>query len=557
MPRFGSDKGFQSDNRGGVIDGLGNTVINSYTAFGSEPFGIAAKTQSLFGIANATFDLTPPDPSQPIVPNQNELPYWDIEASGAMAGSAIYDSTTLNWGINLNPGTAAAGDSITMTARSYLINDDNLGLRQKAFAVVSKVGTYAGSSQWNLAMTAIYYDDTDTALGTATIGTIYDNTTWTSINGYTTTGGSAIPASASYVDIAFKLTATSAVTSNTSVTIKSCLLSTKVGANSSFLITETFTQSTTWTRPTGVDYLVALVVAGASGGGGGGQIRAFNTTTTTFTGSGAGAGGNWWIVKDLYVGDQTTISVGVGASGAGGTAQTATKATTVSGTIATAGANGAAGGNTTFGGYVTARGGGGGTAGTGGGAIGPDGGAVGSATTSTVWIGTSVSAGAGGVGSGHSNSSGNGGAGGFSGYAQIPYSPTIAAGAAGGTGAGSGATQVAGALGTPVTGWIGGGGGSGGGTAQATSGIAIAGNGNFGGGGGGASRAVYISALLATVSATAGAGGAGVNGAGGGGGGAVVTASSSSATYTSAALALASGAGGSGASGFVTVVYVA
>lgn len=557
MARIGSDNTFSSNNRGGVIDDQGNSVVSASTDFGASPAGKSLATQILFGLPNGTFDLLPPDPSAIIVANQNPLPYWDVQNISTMAGSAVYDSTTLNWGINLNPGTAGAGDSITMTTRSYLINDDNLGLRQKAFAVVSKVGTYAGTSQWNMTLTATYYDDTDTLLSTQAIGTVYDNTTWTSMSGFTTAGGSAIIASASYVDLQFTLTATAAVTSATSVTIKSCLLSTKVGATGSFLIAETFTASTTWTRPTGVDNLVALVIAGGGGGGGGGQIRALNTTTTTFQGSSAGAGGNWWIVKDLYVGDQTTISVGIGAGGAGGTAQTATKAPAVAGTIATPGADGAAGGNTTFGSYVTAFGGGGGTAGSGGGAAAVSGGAVGAATTSTVWLGTSVSAGAGGNGGGAASAVGNGGAGGFSTYTTIPYSPAIATSAAGGTGSGTGGTQVTGALGSPVAGWIGGGGGSGGGTAQASSAIAIAGNGNYGGGAGAASRAIWISTASATVSGTAGQGGAGVNAAGGGGGGALALATSTSANYTSATLTLASGAGGAGASGFVTVVYVA
>ena len=130
MARIGSDNTFSSNNRGGVIDDEGNSVISASTDFGASPAGKSLLTQILFGLPNGTFDLLPPDPAAVIVANQNPLPYWDVQNISTMAGSAVYDSTTLNWGINLNPGTAAAGDSITMTTRSYLVNDDNLGLRQ-------------------------------------------------------------------------------------------------------------------------------------------------------------------------------------------------------------------------------------------------------------------------------------------------------------------------------------------------------------------------------------------------------------------------------------------
>jgi len=252
------------------MDNQGNPIISSDTTFGASPLGYAARVQSLFGLPNATFELTPPDTTLPI--NQgNQLPYWDIQdySAGVMSGSAIYDSTTNTWGIKLNPGTATTGDYLTMTTRSYLVNDDNLSLRQKALAVVSKNGTYSSTTQWNCALTASYYSAADALLHSGTVATILDNATWTSMSGTTTTGGTAINASAQYVDLTFTLTATAPVTSATSVTIKSTLLQTSTGAaaSSTFLVSQAFTSSQTWTVPTGVTQLVSVVAYGAGGGG--------------------------------------------------------------------------------------------------------------------------------------------------------------------------------------------------------------------------------------------------------------------------------------------------
>ena len=76
---FGSGRGFQADNRGGVMDDQGNTILSPDTTFAASPLGIAARTQALFGIPNANFNLTPPDPQSPIVANQNDLPYWSFQ----------------------------------------------------------------------------------------------------------------------------------------------------------------------------------------------------------------------------------------------------------------------------------------------------------------------------------------------------------------------------------------------------------------------------------------------------------------------------------------------
>ena len=142
MPIFGSDGGFQANNRGGVIDAQGNTIVSADTTFGASPLGVAARTQALFGVPNANFNLTPPDPSSPIAANSNDLPYWTIDnvSSGVMTATSVFDATTQTWGVELNPGTAANGSTLTLSTRSYLLNDDNLSLRQRALAVLSKIG---------------------------------------------------------------------------------------------------------------------------------------------------------------------------------------------------------------------------------------------------------------------------------------------------------------------------------------------------------------------------------------------------------------------------------
>lgn len=554
MPIIGSDGGFQADNRGGIIDELGNTIVSSDTKFASSPLGVAARTQALYGIPNANFNLTPPDPDSPIVANQNDLPYWSIEelSDGVMTATTVFDSTTQTWGVQLNPGTAASGASLSLSTRSYLLTDDNLALRQKALAVLSKSGTAGGTaSQWNLTLSAIYRDSTDTALSTAVIGTALDTGTWTSFSGTTTPGGSAISAAAQYVDLTFTLTTTAAVTGSVTATIKSLILatSTGTGGSQSFLVTQTYTANDTWTRPTGVNYLVAVVAAGGGGGGRGGIARAFNGTAAGETGQGGGSGAGFYIVRDLYVGDQSTVSVGIGAGGAGGSAANVTKAAAGTATQTVGPNNGSAGGATTFGSYFTANGGNPGTA--------RQGAAAPSNATTIVYGGANVLGGVGGTGSNDATAGGNGAIGGFTNFTVIPYSVATSVGATGGSASITGGTVTTSAPGTSTTGWIGGGGGGGNGTASAASSISASGNGSYGGGGAGGQASIWVSAASTNVSGSAGAGGNGVNGGGGGAGGNAVMATSSVSNYNSSILNFNSGKGGDGGSGWLTVVYIA
>ena len=550
MASFGAQQGMVSQNSSATIDLQGNAIISPDTSFGASPAGVGLLTQQLFGLANATFNLTPPDVNSAIS-FTNAVPYWDLldYSNGVMSGSAVQDSTTKTWGIAINPGTATTNDYITFRTRSYLVNDDNLGLRQRATTVLTRTGTPAAGTTWNLTLTATYYDATDTAVSTAVIGTVYEPNTWTSISGYTTTGGSAIAASARYVDLAYTLTATAPVTGSAIVTIKSCLLASKVGANSAFLVTETFKANTTWTRPVGVDYLVALAGCGAGGGGGGGGLGSNNVGGVVVAGGGGGGGAGWFIIRDLYVGDQTTVSVGVGVGGVGGTAMAFTKAAAATTTSAQTGSTGSVGGDSTFGSLVTFKGGSAAAAATRG--------TAGPVATTSIYLGTNVAGGNGGGGGSGSGVAGTAGvASAFSTYTAIPYSTASVAGSTGGAGSGSGgSTNLGGTAGTSTIGWLGGAGGAGG--AQANGSIGVAGAGANGGGGAGATRIIMISTGAHTGTAgNGGNGGANVGGGGGGGGG-IALGSTSSAAYNAASITIASGAGGSGSDGFISVTYVA
>jgi len=507
-------------------------------------------------LPNGHFDLTCPDPNLPVEVD-NAIPYWDMEYSGAIETTMVYNATTQNWSVRLDPTGAETDDFVTLKARTYLLNDDAIALRQKAFASLTKVGT-AGTAEWSLVLSATYWSAAGEQLSTYAIGTAADSGTWTGINGVTTSGSAAIDAAAAYADIALTLTAAGSVSGTAKVDINSVLVGTSEAATGSFLITETFTSSGTWTRPTGVDY-VAVLAVGAGGGGASGDARLDNEVAGfTTSGGGKGGAGAFVIVRDLYVGDQTTVSVGVGSGGAGGTAVTASKASGVTTQpINASGATGATGGNSTFGSYLTA----------GGGEVGGAGGADGAGGTATsVFYGATLQNGAAaGIGTA---------------ITKFPYVSSIGTGINGAASSVSITgttiptrvyTATAGSAGAAyANSGVGGAGGGGalinlystGGTVRVSyTGTAAAGAGAFGfagaGGNGGGCTAGTTQPLT-----TASAGGTATVGSGGSGGGAAAvisdryTGSGSNNPYRDATMTATSGAGGSGAAGFVTVVWV-
>ena len=580
MPNFGSSSGLVSQNLSQTMDNQGNPIISSDTTFGASPLGYAARVQALFGLPNATFELTPPDTTATI--NQgNQLPYWDIQdySAGVMSGSAVYDSTTNTWGVKLDPGTATTGDYLTMTTRSYLVNDDNLSLRQKALAVVAKNGTYSSTTQWNMNLTATYYDGANTVLHSGTVATILDNTTWTSMAGTTTTGGTAINAAAQYVDLTFTLTATAPVTSATSVTIKSTLLQTSTpSTGGGFLVVNTYYANTTFTVPTGVTY-ADIICVGAGGGGGGGAI-AVSTTSFRAWGMGAsgGGGGGFVYAPNQYIGGAGSYTISVGAGGAGGAGTSYVKSgTAFLTTTAGNGIIGANGGASSFGALVSSTGGIGGGPGQGTVANNNSTSARGTAGAGSplVYPIPQVTSGEGGRGGSalptNATADGTARSGQRSsiqttGWTQLPITAfTSAAGSAGGTATltgFAGADTAVSVAGTGGSGTYIVAGGASGSTGMATLGSGSAINYSPGSafasaGGGGASLAVTASSGVgAPGTGIAGNGGAaaGTSGCGGGGGG-------GASVYLNSAtnggvLTLTGGNGGAGGGGFVVIAYV-
>ena len=580
MPtRFGADGGFASTTSGGVFDSSGNPIVSADNEFGSAPLGPAALAQTLFSVPNGTFNILPPDIDIPIS-NENPLPYWSSpvdNSDGEMIAQVVYNTTSNTYSLRMDPGSALSGDTLSITTRSAVLSDDNLSLRQKAIATLEKIGTYAGTTQVNLKLDATYYDHTGTQISTNPIGTVFDNGTVSSLTGFTTAGTAIVGVSAAYVDLTFTMTATADVTSGIAFDIDTILLQTSQGGgggDASFLIAETFTSSDTWTRPTGVEYLVAVVALGAGGGGASGASNISRRSSGSYrlvTGSGGGGGAAWGILRDLYVGDVASVSIGIGAGGSGGTATEFTKAAASTTNFGADGVNGSSGGTTTFGTYFTATGGAGGSGGLQSGAGG--GGVGGSAgTLSTIVYGLDTqSGGAGARGGDASNTptAGNGTAGGSSAGSPFTIHPYLTALPAAGGSGGTATTNVTGSaiilktatVGTSVAGF-GGGGGSGAAAAQAIASQgtvgASAGNGGWGGaGGGGASFTIGVSGTGITTGGTAGDGGNATanSGAGGGAGGGALCCGGTT-VVNAAAITVKSGAGGAGAAGFVTVVYV-
>jgi len=297
-----------------------------------------------------------------------------------------------------------------------------------------------------------------------------------------------------------------------------------------------FTSSGSWVKPAGKSAVYVFAI----GGGGGGASGARGSAALARPGGpgfGGGHSARWYKASDLA----GTVTVTIGAGGAGGTA-------IASGTDSVFGVEGAYGGNTTFGTVSIGLGGPTGR---------PDLGlnnnfrspvgvaewgraesyfsqsggssdAGGTALQASSFL-TDLAVGLGHPTSGHNpvrglTRSATGGCGGFG----DPTAASVYGGAAGARGFGGNGTII-----------TGGSAGTAGGTAangQAGSVSAAYGLGHGGGGGGGALNAVP------------GNGGAGYRGGGGGGGGGVTVASGSAAR--------ASGAGGVGGDGYVLVVSV-
>lgn len=564
MAQFGSDRLTSAQSTNGVTDIAGVPLIATNNDFDASPLGIAARSQAIYGIANAQFNLLPPDTSAEIADQQNPLPYWGVEnySDGRIVTKSAFDLTAGTWSVEINPTAGSAADYVKLKTRSYLLTDDNLALRQKAYLTMGKGTAYAGSTQFNVTLNAEYFDVNGTSLSSYAVGTALDNGALTSITGITTSGSAAISASAAYVDFTIQLNVTATVTSGVKVYLKSFFIQTSQAATGSFLITETFNSSGTWTRPTGVDY-VDVVVLGAGGGGASGVCATQRNSTAQREAQGqAGGGGQWAILRGIYVGDVSTVSVGVGAGGAGGIGTAINKAAASSAQGTAVAVSGAAGGATTFGSYISVPGGGAGTAQTNP-ADGSGPGTAGGTPTAAVHGVVNLAAGS---ANGSQLAGGTAAISAFSfgaAYTTLKTGGTAQNGVAGSaSGGGTRGTATAG-IGSLSAGLSGGGGGSGRVTTSTTGPtVTVSYNGQNsgpGGAGGGGGAVGIVGTVGGTQVATGGRGGDALanSGSGGGGGGCAVILITNTANYDAATLTVTPGRGGNGAAGFVTVVYTA
>ena len=112
MAQFGSGASYTSGNLSATQDQNGNPIISPDNSFAASPLGVAARTQALYGLPNGHFDLTCPDPNSAVEVN-NAIPYWSLETNGTITSTMVFDATTQNWSVRIDPTGAASGDQGT------------------------------------------------------------------------------------------------------------------------------------------------------------------------------------------------------------------------------------------------------------------------------------------------------------------------------------------------------------------------------------------------------------------------------------------------------------
>ena len=561
MAQFGSGRSIIAQNQSAVSDSNGNLIVSPDDSWNASPLGIAARNQVSIGVPNGTFNILPADPVGDINA-ANPLPYWDWAPDNGFVASMAYDTTTQTNSVELDPtGVGTALGTAVLRTRIPITNDEGLDIRQYVSSSLIQVSKAAGTDKWTATLTSQYYDTTGAAIGTPyIIGTIGERGTVTNLASYTN-GSGFISASAAELELEYTLVVGTA-SPTYALQIKSVMVATEYGVikggGGGTVIPgydyQEFLDSGTFTVPTGIEYVNVWAMGGGAGGNSG-EVTSSNATTSSAQG-GSGGRSSWWVLRrDIYVGNVATVSVGIGAGGAGGTAITFSKAAaaTTQKNTNPSDTNAGSAGNTTFGTYFTALG------------------ANQAGDSYSGWYGVEHISGTTGGGGGNPNGSAGavGTAHPLDSYGGAPFVYAARDFAVGGddgvTGVASGGTGQVGVSGknSATTGLAGGGGGGGSGSARSSGGgLAGAGGdgGPGGGGGGGGAVSRYINAGSLTITGTAGNGGNGDQitngGCGGGGGAGIAISASGTANYASATITVRSGAGGRGGDGRLYVYWL-
>jgi hypothetical protein len=562
MRQFGSGRSIIAQNQSAVADSNGNLIVSPDDSWTGSPLGIGARNQVAIGVPNGTFNILPADPVEEINAG-NPLPYWDWAPDDGFIAKMAYDTATQTNSVNIDPtGVGTALGTAVLRTRIPITNDEGLSVRQYVSSSLIQTTKTGSGSRWTATLTSQYYDTTGAALGTPyIIGTFLErNIVTTNLAGYTNASG-AIPASAAELEIEYTVVVGTAAPDYL-LQIKSVMVATEYGAigggGGGTVIPgydyQEFLDSGTFTVPTGIEYVNVWAMGGGAGGNSG-EVTSSNATTSSAQG-GTGGRTAWWVLRrDIYVGNVASVSVGIGAGGAGGTAITFSKAAgaTTQKNTNPADTNAGSAGNTTFGTYFTALG------------------ANQAGDSYSGWYGVEHISGTTGGGGGNPNGSAGaiGTAHPLDSYGGAPFVYAARDFAVGGddgvTGVASGGTGQVGVSGknSATTGLAGGGGGGGSGSARSSGGgLAGAGGdgGPGGGGGGGGAVSRYINAGSLTITGTAGNGGNGDQitngGCGGGGGAGIAISASGTANYASATITAKSGAGGRGGDGRLYVYWL-
>ena len=353
------------------------------------------------------------------------------ESGSTITYSAV--SGSLPTGLSLNGSTGViSGTPTSSLTTTYTVRATDQGgnFVDRAFTITNAGPVWStAAGQLTLATVGSSYSTTITATddsGTAPTLSIISGSLPSGLSLNTTTGAiTGTPSSAPAEGSTFTVRATDAnsLTADRTFSIP-------------FLRSATFTTTSSWTAPTGLTSINALVVAGGGGGGVG-------TSGTWYSGGGAGGGGANAGTYTVSPGTSYTITIGNG----GGTAGSGS-ASSISGVVTSNGGSGGGNGTGSRSGFGGATGGN-----SGNGANGVENSSAGGGGTGFLWSANGTYYGGGG-----------GGGAGFSGWASAVAGP----GGAGGGGRGGGGTNNPG--GPNGTANTGGGGGGGGGNAYSNMG---------------------------------------------------------------------------------------